>query len=340
MKSIKNITTLFIVLSISFSVVMAEDKNDTRSYLDKITDVITDDDKNNDDSYWKKVSDAVTNKSKKDDTDVRSYWDKVSDAVIPSEEIDTILHDISEELDIDEEEASMVDKIKDNLPEMIKEPVTNAVKSASDMLRATLINDADLKKIADEDIKKMDDNQTIAKDIDQYYLDLQKIMKRIDIPKDLKLDVKVYVNPFLYIFTRSNNAIRVNSGIIEALNDDEILFLMAHEIAHLKNKDYKGSYRKAHAMFALEKAINISGDVLGSTANGLLSSVTSSMRKSRFQKDEEFEADKYAISILKKNGINKKVAVDALEYLQYMNAPLLLIHPTGHERIKHIEDNL
>jgi len=344
MKSIKNITTLFIVLSISFGVVMAEDKNDTRSYFEKIADVITDDDNedndNDEDSYWEKVSDAVTNNTKKETNDVRSYWDKVSDAVIPSDKIDTMLHDISKELDIDEEESSIVDKIKENLPEMIKEPATNAVKSASDMLRATLINDEDLKKIADEDIKKMDDNQTIAKDIDQYYLDLQRIMKRIDIPKDLELDVKVYVNPFLYIFTRSNNAIRVNSGIIEALNDNEVLFLMAHEIAHLKNKDYKGSYRKAHAMFALEKAINISGDVVGSTANGLLSSVTSSMRKSRFQKDEEFEADKYAISVLKKNGIDKKVAVDALEYLQYMNAPLLLMHPTGHERIKHIEDDL
>ena len=165
-------------------------------------------------------------------------------------------------------------------------------------------------------------------------------MKKFNVADGLKLDVKVYMNPFLYIFTRSNNAIRVNSGIIEALTDEQLLFLMAHEVAHLKYKDYKGSYRKAHAMFAVEKAINISGDVVASTSNGLLDSVTSSMRKSRFQKDEEFAADKYAINVLKKNGIDKKVAVDALKYLQYMNAPLLLMHPTGHERIKYIEDEL
>jgi Zn-dependent protease with chaperone function len=115
---------------------------------------------------------------------------------------------------------------------------------------------------------------------------------------------------------------------------------MAHEIAHIKNKDYKSSYRKAHAMFALEKAINMSGEVVASTSNGLLESVTSSMRKSRFQKDEEFTADEYAMGILKKYGIKKEVAVDALKFLQYMNAPLLMLHPTGHERIKHIEDDL
>lgn len=340
MKTTNTIAVVVLLLSLFSTLISAEDKKETRSYWDKMTDAITDNDDDNDtdDSYWEKVTDAITNKEK--DNDTRSYWDKVTDAVVPSDDIDTILHDISDKIDIDDKEETMVENIKDSLPAIISEPAEYAVRSASDIMRATLINDEDLKKIADEDIKEMDDNQTIAKDIDQYYLDLQKVMKKIDVPDDLKLDVKVYMNPFLYIFTRSNNAIRVNSGIIEALTDEQLLFLMAHEIAHLKYKDYKSSYRKAHAMFALEKAINISGDVVASTSNGLLSSVTSSMRKSRFQKDEEFAADKYAISVLKKNGIDKKEAVDALKYLQYMNAPLLLMHPTGHERIKYIEDEL
>jgi len=268
-----------------------------------------------------------------------SYWDKIKD-IIPTEEIDDIMHNISKDINIDKNEESMIKSLKDTLPDVVSEPASYAVKSASDLMRATFINDEEMTKLAEEDIKEMDENQTVATDIDQYYLDLQKIMKKIDLPDDLKLDVKVYLNPFLYIFSRANGSIRVNSGIMEALNDNEVLFLMAHEIAHIKNKDYKGSYRKAHAMFALENAINMTGEAVASTSNGVLESVTSSMRKSRFQKDEEFAADEYAISVLKKNGIDKKVAVDALKYLQYMNAPLLKIHPTGHERIKHIEDDL
>jgi len=269
-----------------------------------------------------------------------SYWDKLTD-IVPTKKIDNLLHDIADKIDIDEKEKKIVDAIKDTLPKStLTDSVAYGVQASSDIIRATLINDKDMKKLADEDIAKMDENQTVAKDIDQYYVDLQKIMKRIDIPEELDLDVKVYLNPFLYIFTRANNAIRVNSGIIEALTDDQILFLMAHEIAHLKNKDHKGSYRKAHAMFALEKAINMNGETVASVSNGVLESVTSSMRKSRFQKDEEFLADEYAIEVLKKNGIDKKVAVDALEKLQYINAPLLMLHPTGHERIKHIKDDL
>ncbi len=339
MNIIKKISLLVVLLFITLSIGNAKDKafeEGTVLLSKESKTVILKENKKDTRSYWEKLSDKLKDDDKEDKDE--SYWDKLTD-LLPDEEIDEMLHDISDKLDIDEKEESMVDTM-DALPDILGDPAKYAVRSASDMMRATLINDEDLKKIADKDLKKMDKNQTIAKDIDQYYLDLQKIMKKIDIPDDLDLDVKVYMSPFLYIFTLPNGAIRVNSGIIEALNDNEILFLMAHEIAHLKEKDYKGSYRKAHAMFALENAINMSGDVIASTSNGVLESITSSMRKSRFQKAEEFKADEYAISVLKKSGIKKKSAVDALEYLQYMRAPLLVMHPTGYERIKHIKDDL
>lgn len=271
-----------------------------------------------------------------------SLWDKMTD-ILPTDKIEEIITDIADNIDIDEKEKDMVEAIDDALPDnIIGDSISSAVKSASDIARATLISDEEMYKLDAEDITKWDINQTVAKDIDQYYLDLQKIMKKIPLPDDLdvKLDVKVYMNPFLYIFAKSNGSIRVNSGIIELLDDDEILFLMAHEIAHIANKDHIGSYRKAHSMYALENAINMSGDTVGSASNGVLESMTSSMRKSEFQKNEEFEADEYAIKVLKSYGIKKQVAIDVLEELQYLNAPLLKIHPTAHERIKNIEDNL
>ena len=263
--------------------------------------------------------------------DEKSYWDKFTD-ILPTEKIEEKLYDISESLNIDAKEKKIVDALQDSLPDVIADPMASAVKSASDVTRATLISDKEMYEEDAKDIKKWDINQTVAKEIDQYHIDLQKILKRIPLPEnlDVKLDVKVYLNPFLYIFSKSNGAIRVNSGIIELLEDDEILFLLAHEIAHIANKDHKGSYRKAHSMYALENAVNVSGDAVGGMANGLLESMTSSMRKSEFQKNEEFKSDKYALGILKKLGIKKQVAIDTLEELQYLNAPLLKMHPTGH----------
>jgi putative metalloprotease len=250
-----------------------------------------------------------------------------------------------------------MEKMMDEMPEMDKmtdmmpmdsipmmDEMTENMKSktsmgdaALEMTEASTINDEELKKLADEDIAKMDKDNDIVND--QYYNDLMKVVDKIKLPVGVKLDVKVYWSPYLYIFSRSNGSIRVNHGVIEKLDDNELLFIMAHEIGHLLHEDYKKSYRKEHGMYAFEKMLNMGGDSMGGMSNGVLASVTSDMRKSRFQKHEELSADEFAMNVLRMNKVPRKAAVDALELLQYLDAPILKMHPTGHERVKNIEDN-
>ena len=269
--------------------------------------------------------------------DKSSMWDMFS---APMEQMDK-MRDIMPDMDKMEDmmpmkNMPMMDDMMDN---MKKKTGTKSIMSdaASDMSKSTSVTDEELKKIAKEDIAKMDKDNDIV--TDQYNTDLQNVMKKIKLPQGVKLDVKVYWSPYLYIFSRSNGSIRVNHGIIEKLDDNELLFVMAHEVGHLLHEDFKKSYRKEHAMYAFEKMLNMGGDSLGGMSNGVLASVTSEMRKSRFQKVEELNADEFAMQVLKENHVSRKSAVDALELLQYLQAPLLKMHPTGHERIKNIEDN-
>ncbi len=269
--------------------------------------------------------------------DKSSMWDMFS---TPMEQMDK-MRDIMPDMDKMEDmmpmkNMPMMDDMMDN---MKKKTGTKSIMSdaASDMSKSTSVTDEELKKIAKEDIAKMDKDNDIV--TDQYNTDLQNVMKKIKLPQGVKLDVKVYWSPYLYIFSRSNGSIRVNHGIIEKLDDNELLFVMAHEVGHLLHEDFKKSYRKEHAMYAFEKMLNMGGDSLGGMSNGVLASVTSEMRKSRFQKVEELNADEFAMQVLKENHVSRKSAVDALELLQYLQAPLLKMHPTGHERIKNIEDN-
>ena len=266
-----------------------------------------------------------------------SMWDMFSSPMEQMDKMRDMMPDMDKMEDImPMDKIPMMDEMMD---EMKKNTGTKSIMgdAASDMSKSTSVTDAELKKIADEDIAKMDKDNDIVKD--QYHNDLQKVMKKIKLPTGVKLDVKVYWSPFLYIFSRSNGAIRVNHGVIEQLNDNELLFVMAHEIGHLLHEDFKKSYRKEHAMYAFEKMLNMGGDSMGGMSNGVLASVTSDMRKSRFQKNEELSADEFAMAVLKANNVPRDAAVDALELLQYLGAPLLKMHPTGHERVKNIEDN-
>jgi len=269
--------------------------------------------------------------------DKSSMWDMFS---APMEQMDK-MRDMMPEMDKMSDMMPM-DKVPvmgEMMDEMKKKTGTKSTlrDAAADMSKSTSVTDEEMKKIAEEDIAKMDKNNDIVKD--QYHIDLQKVMKKIPLPEGVELDVKVYWSPYLYIFSRSNGAIRVNHGVIEKLNDNELLFVMAHEVGHLLHEDFKKSYRKEHAMYAFEKMLNMGGDSMGGMSNGMLASVTSEMRKSRFQKNEEFNADEFAMKVLKANKVPREAATDALELLQYLNAPLLKMHPTGHERVKNLEDN-
>ncbi|CAA6802988.1 MAG: Peptidase [uncultured Sulfurovum sp.] len=262
-----------------------------------------------------------------------SMWDMFSAPMEQMEKIKDIMPDMDKVQDMmPMDSIPMMDEIKDSTGSS-----SILGDAASDMSKSTSVTDEDLNKIAAEDIAKMDKDNDIVKD--QYYKDLLKVMKKINLPKGVELDVKVYWSPYLYIFSRSNGAIRVNHGVIEKLNDNELLFVMAHEVGHLLHEDYKKSYRKEHGMYAFEKMLSMGGDSIGGMSNGVLASVTSEMRKSRFQKNEEFDADEFAMRVLRVNKVPRQAAIDALELLQYLDAPILKMHPTGHERVKNIEDN-
>ena len=269
--------------------------------------------------------------------DKSSMWDMFSAPMEQMEKMRDNMPDMDKMEDMmPMKNMPMMDDMMDNMKKKTGKKSTLS-DAASDMSKSTSVTDEELKKIAKEDIEKMDKDNDIV--TDQYNTDLQNIMKKIKLPAGVKLDVKVYWSPYLYIFSRSNGSIRVNHGVIEKLNDNELLFVMAHEVGHLLHEDFKKSYRKAHAMYAFEKMLNMGGDSMGGMSNGVLASVTSEMRKSRFQKVEELNADEFAMQVLKENNVSRKSAVDALELLQYLQAPLLKMHPTGHERIKNIEDN-
>jgi len=269
---------------------------------------------------------------KKDDGDKSNMWDMFSE---PMEQMEKMM-----------DEMPMMDEFQDMMPMddfPMMDEMTDNMKSSSSLGQAASemeearISEKELIKKADKDIAKMDKDQDIVKD--QYHTDLMKVMKKIPLPRDVKLDVKVYWSPYLYVFTLPNGAIRVNHGVIEKLNDDELLFVMAHEVAHLLNDDYMKSHRNEHNMHAFEKMLNMGGDSMGSMSGGVMASVTSEMRKSRFQKHEEYKADEFAMKVLKQHGIPREAAEDALELLMYLDAPILKMHPTGYERLRNIKDN-
>jgi putative metalloprotease len=188
----------------------------------------------------------------------------------------------------------------------IGKSVTNTVGSVA----GELALDATINTLSANIVVWLDNNNTVAADDSPYTIRLASIVGENYVTIDgLALNYKVYENSEFNILALPDGYIRVYSGLLDALeNDDEILALIATQIGHIVNKDASGNLLKiankdqaSNATAAqLEKLLSLSGEKLGTFVNELI--------QIPYTEEQNEAADKYAVTLLKKNG----KAADAL----------------------------
>jgi putative metalloprotease len=150
----------------------------------------------------------------------------------------------------------------------------------------------------------LDNNNRVSADDSPYTTRLASIVgEKYVIVDGLALNYKVYENPEFNILALPDGYIRVYSGLLDALeDDDEVLALIATQIGHIVNKDARGNLLKAAnkdqagnaATAQLEKLLSLSGEKLGTFVNELI--------QVPYTEEQNKTADKYAATLLKDNG--------------------------------------
>lgn len=159
----------------------------------------------------------------------------------------------------------------------------------------------------------MDNNNNVAQPDNKYYKRLEALVapKYITVD-DLTLNYQVYLNDEANILALADGNIRVYSGMMDLLSDDELLAVISTQIGHIANKDVRDNLMKIAsednatkaAGNQMEKMLALSGDKLGSIVNELI--------QIPYTEEQNFAADTYARDLLKKNGSNVKALVSAL----------------------------
>jgi len=258
-----------------------------------------------------------------------------------SEKLDNKVYDIAQKIDLTKRENQVVGAIERNLPNIeIVKSATMTIRASSDLLRATIVTDKEMRIMAGKSIEKLDKDNTLALDSNKYTLRLKKIIKNLKTPRQVTLDLKVYIDKSVNAFALANGSVRIYSGLMDKLDDDELLFVIGHELGHVKNKDSKDSYRMAYLVSGLRKGAVAQGGLTGSIANGVIGKLTSDLVNAKFSRHEEREADKYGVTFLKINGLSKKVAVASLQKLESSDSNLLSSHPSSKDRIEEIKERV
>lgn len=332
----------FMVLSLSLPVLGEETMVESESYWERIKARATlEKDKLEVKIDTDKIFEDIKNKASELSDDVTQ---KVKESISQDEvleSIDDTVYDIAEEVDIDTREQKIISLIKDKLPESeLTTTLSMTIQAVSDLVRATIISDKEMKIMAKATVEALDKNSSLSKEESKYGLRLVKISKTISTPNKLKLNIKVYENDEVNAFATADGSVRIYSAIMDMMTDEEVLFVIGHEVGHVDKKHSKDSYRVAYALSGLRKGAIAQGGMVGSIAESVVGQLSSSLLNAKFSRNEERSADAYALDFLMHNGMTKEeaksVAISALGKLQSSTSNMLSSHPDSSNRIEAI----
>ncbi|MBK5722967.1 M48 family metalloprotease [Dysgonomonas sp. Marseille-P4677] len=188
--------------------------------------------------------------------------------------------------------------------------VTKAVGDvAGDMASDMVAN-----KVSVKIVEFMDQNNTIAGEGTEYYTRLANLVGTDYITVDgLSLNYKVYENPEVNILATADGSIRVYTGMMDLLSDEELLAVISTQIGHIANKDVRDALLKVASednatkagSAQLEKLLSFSGDKMGTIINELL--------QVPYTDEQNKKADSFAFDLLSKKGTSTDALVSALE---------------------------
>lgn len=148
-----------------------------------------------------------------------------------------------------------------------------------------------------------------------------------------EISVRIVDDPSINAGSAGGGEFLVTSGLLRRANDDQLRGVLAHEIAH----DDLGHPAK---MQILGTGLNLGAVLLEKLfpGSGNFAPIAGQLIASSYSRPQELEADRHAVTILRRAGHDKNTMIRALNWILRMEGDsgggLLSTHPATGERIR------
>jgi putative metalloprotease len=223
----------------------------------------------------------------------------------------------------------------------------NQVGAAIDVFKAVTVSDDDVKSAMVQLRASEDKKARVAPANSKYARRLAKLTAPYLHEDGLTLNFKVYITKEVNANATPDGSIRVYSGLMDLMNDQELLGTLGHEIGHVKLGHTMNKMRTAYMASATRKAAASSSSVGGVLAASQLGELGEALVNSQFSQSQETAADDYGLAFLQKHGYNGKAMESALRKLAKLDGSkkgtldaMLASHPDPGKRADRIRDQL
>ena len=216
-----------------------------------------------------------------------------------------------------------------------------ATQAGIEAVKAVTLDDEEVQRLAAAVSVQYDRKHTVAPPDNPYAERLQRLTAPYTEYGGHAFDFKVYLSPKVNAFAMADGTIRIYSGLMDMMNDNELLFVVGHEMGHVVDNHVKEKIRLAYAGSAVRKAIASQRSEAGQIARSVLGALAQQLVNAQFSQQEEREADDFGLAFLQNKGLGEQAAISAMMKLASLgnDHSFLSSHPAPEARAERLTEN-
>lgn len=212
--------------------------------------------------------------------------------------------------------------------------------------KAATFSDEDARQMANDACQQMDSQAKIAPAGNTYAKRLNAISNALGHEIDgVPLNYKVYLTEDVNAWAMANGCIRVYSGIMDVMNDNEVAGILGHEIGHVALGHSKKRMQMAYSTsIARSAAASQTGSAaVSALSQTQLGELGEAFINAQFSQSQETAADNYSFEHLTKRNVKREGLVTAFEKLAKMDGgsgSVMSSHPGSNKRAENMRNRL
>lgn len=211
--------------------------------------------------------------------------------------------------------------------------------------QALALNDGQLRDSANQSCAQMDSKNTLAASNSAYAQRLRHIVKGLPSTADgASLNYQVYLAKDVNAWAMPNGCIRVYSGLMDVMSDDEVRGVLGHEIGHVDLGHSKNRYRVAAAAAIGREALSRSSNsTVARLSASEVGDLTQKFLNAQFSQQQELAADDYSYHLHVRQGLNPRPIASSFDKLTKLSgggSTLFSSHPGASNRAERIRQRI
>lgn len=211
--------------------------------------------------------------------------------------------------------------------------------------QALSVTDAQVEDYVHQYIQQLDAQSQIMPESSEYTKRLRRLTKDLDGVNEKPLNFKVYKNNEINAFACADGSVRVYTGIMDVMTDDELLGVLGHEMGHVALHHTRKQMQKQMLTSAALQGIASTSETAAALTDSQLGAIGELVLNAKFSRDMETESDDYGYNYLCEAGKNPWAMVECFEKMQALSessgtagpvSNLFSSHPETSKRIQHI----